>query len=128
LLFTLRRVDQQDLIREVGSDLSTKRKPPSSAKVLTGEDLGEMFGIELARTTPTGRAAASPGPTEPSAPARSAAAFKEATVTRPSSLKPPAAKSRARKNRLSPAKQRAVSEGMRRYWAARRAALKKRKA
>ena len=47
LLFTLRKVDQQDLIAKAGSDLS-KTKMPAGAKVLVDEDLSAMFGIEMA--------------------------------------------------------------------------------
>jgi len=53
LLFTLRRVDQQDLIAKAGSDLSKTRKRPAGAKVLASDDLAEMFGIEMAPATLT---------------------------------------------------------------------------
>jgi uncharacterized Zn finger protein len=52
LLFTLRKVDRQDLITTAGSDLSKKRKQPAGAKVLASDDLSGMFGIEMAPTTP----------------------------------------------------------------------------
>ena len=52
LLFTLRKVDQQDLIARAGSDLSKKRKTPAGAKVLASDDLSAMFGIEMAPTKP----------------------------------------------------------------------------
>ena len=48
LLFTLRKVDQQDLIATAGSDLSTKGKRPAGTKVLASDDLSKMFGIEMA--------------------------------------------------------------------------------
>src|SRR3990170_2504751 len=57
LLFTLRKVDQQELIAKAGSDLSKKRKGPAGAKVLASDDLSEMFGIEMAPATPRKRAA-----------------------------------------------------------------------
>ena len=103
LLFTLRKVDQQDLITKVGSDLSKTRKGPAGAKVLESDDLSGIFGIEMAPTTPPRRAAASKITTkgEPE-PARS-----------------------ARRHRLSPAKRRAISERMKKYWAARRVLKKK---
>src|ERR1700682_3368393 len=59
LLFTLRKVDQHDLIAKAGSDLSKKRKEPAGAKVLASDDLSGMFGIEMAPTAPPKRAAAS---------------------------------------------------------------------
>src|SRR6266436_8095795 len=57
LLFTLRKVDQQDLIAKAGSALTQKRKAPAGAKVLASDDLSEMFGIEMAPTIPAKRAA-----------------------------------------------------------------------
>src|SRR5438093_6438808 len=53
LLFTLRKVDHQDLIVNAGSDFSKKRKAPSGAKVLVSDDLSEMFGIEMAPAAAT---------------------------------------------------------------------------
>jgi uncharacterized Zn finger protein len=58
LLFTLRKVDQQDLIATAGSDLSTKGKRPAGTKVLASDDLSEMFGIEMAPATSAKRSAA----------------------------------------------------------------------
>ena len=64
LLFTLRKVDQQDLIANAGADLSKGRRP-AGAKVLASDDLSEMFGIEMAPATPAKRPA-SAVPREPS--------------------------------------------------------------
>ena len=55
LLFTLRKVDQQDLIANAGADLSKKGRRPAGAKVLASDDLSEMFGIEMAPATPAKR-------------------------------------------------------------------------
>ena len=65
LLFTLRKVDQQDLIATAGSDFSTKGKRPAGTKVLASDDLSEMFGIEMAPATPAKRSAASAVPRRP---------------------------------------------------------------
>ena len=92
VLFTLRNVNQQDLIANAGSDLSKKAKRPAGAKVLASDDLSVMFGIEMAPATT------------------------------------PAPKRRERTHRLTPAKRRAISERMRKYWAARRDLVKKQKA
>jgi len=94
LLFTLRKVDQQDLIAKAGSGLLKKRKGPAGAKVLASDDLSEMFGIEMAPAKP----------------------------------KEPARKPREKTQRLTPAKRRAISERMRKYWAARTDMVKKQKA
>ena len=58
LLFTLRKVDQLDLISTAGADFSRKGKRPAGTKVLARDDLSEMFGIEMApakskKTAPT---------------------------------------------------------------------------
>jgi uncharacterized Zn finger protein len=49
LLFMLRQVDQQDLIARAGSELSSSHKAPAGARVLASDDLGELFGIEMAQ-------------------------------------------------------------------------------
>ena len=102
LLFTLRKVDQQDLLARAGSDLSKTRKGPAGAKVLESDDLSGMFGIEMAPAISSKRTVAKTITTKASAPRRSAG-----------------------KRRLTPAKRRAISERMKKYWAARRALKKK---
>ena len=82
LLFTLRKVDQQDLIASAGSDLSKKRTRPAGAKVLVSDDLSEMFGIEMAPAKPK-RAAASTVATKRSTSANSEASSRPTKVTRP---------------------------------------------
>jgi uncharacterized Zn finger protein len=128
LLFTLRNVDQQDLIAKAGSDLSKKRKGPARAKVLVSDDLSEMFGIEMAPATPPPRAAASGVATKRLMSAKSEASSRQARVTRPAKPKEPAPKRRGGRQRLTPAKRRAISERMRKFWAARRDLAKKPKA
>lgn len=126
LLFTLRNVDSDELIAKAGSDLSKKRKGPG-VKELASDDLSEMFGIEIAPAAPASRVAVSAVATKPSTAARSEGSSKKTKVGRPVSLNEPASK-RRRKQGLTPAKRRAISERMRKYWAARRDRLKKQKA
>ena len=127
LLFTLRKVDQQELIAKAGSGLSKKRKGPAGAKVLASDDLSEMFGIEMAPAIPAKRAAVSTFATKPSITAHCEASSKPTRVIRPAESKEPAPKRRG-VTRLTPAKRRAMSERMRKYRAARKALSKKRKA
>ncbi len=127
LLFTLRKVDQQDLIATAGSDLSMTRKGPAGAKVLESDDLSGMFGIEMAPTPQPKRAAARTITTKPSTAANSEESSKQTTSTRPAKLRKPAPKLRAGIPFMTPAKRRAVSARMKEYWAARRALRKKRK-
>ena len=125
LLFTLRKVDQQDLIARAGSDLSKKRKTPAGPKVLASDDLSEMFGIEMAPATP---AAASTVATKRSTPVNSEASSSQTKVNRPAKPREPAPKRRGGRQRLTPAKRRAISERIRKSWAARRGLVKKQKA
>lgn len=128
LLFTLRNVDQQDLIANAGADLSKKGKRPAGAKVLASDDLSEMFGIEMAPPTQPERTAADAVATTRSTSANADASCRQAGVIRPAKPKEPALKRRERTQRLTPARRRAMSERMRKYWAARRDLVKKQKA
>ena len=128
LLFTLRKVDQQDLIAKAGSDLSKKGRRPAGVKVLASDDLSEMFGIEMAPATPPKRAAVSTLATKPSPAAHFETSSKPTRVIRPAKPKEPALKRRKKTQRLTPAKRRAISERMRQSWAARRDRVKKQKA
>ena len=128
LLFTLRKVDQQDLIAKAGSDLSKRGRRPAGVKVLASEDLSEMFGIEMAPASLPKRAAVSTPAPMPSTAAHKKASSRPTTVIRPAKQKEPASKRRAGPQRLTAAKRRAVSERIRKYWAARNGPSKKRKA
>ena len=48
LLFRLRRVHEQDLIAKAGSGIRLSKSGPPAEKVLRGEGLSELFGLELA--------------------------------------------------------------------------------
>ncbi len=126
LLFTLRKVDQQDLIAKAGSDLAQMRKAPAGAKVLASDDLAEMFGIEIAPTIPAKRAASGQVASTRSTSANADGSSRQAGTTRPA--KEPDLERSERTQRLTPAKRRAISERMRKYWAARRSLMKKQKA
>jgi hypothetical protein len=47
LLFTLREVDEKDLIAKAGEGLPLSRKGPAGEKVLSSAGLSELFGMEL---------------------------------------------------------------------------------
>ena len=129
LLFTLRKVDQQDLITKAGSHLSKKREQPPSARVLASDDLSEMFGIEMAPTIPAERTASGQVASTRSTAVNADVSSRQAELTRPAKQKEPALKRRERRTqRLTPAKRRAISDRMRKYWAARRGPMKKQKA
>ncbi len=126
LLFTLRKVDQQDLIATAGTGLAQKGTGPTSAKVLGGDDLSEMFGIEMApiekprrssRPRPAPKRA--PAPTPEESPTSRAPARKPAKKAVPQF---PTVTLKA-KGRWTAAAKQAVADRMRTYWAARRKAL-----
>jgi len=48
LLFKLRRVHEQDLIAKAGSGIPLSKSGPLADKVLGGEGLSELFGLEMA--------------------------------------------------------------------------------
>ena len=128
LLFTLRNVDSQDLIAKAGSDLSKKRKEPTGVKVLAIDDLSEIFGIEMAPATPRKRAAASTVAATAATAGNANAPAKAMSVSGAPKLREPASKRRDGTRRLTPAKRRAISERMRKYWATRKDLVKKQKA
>jgi uncharacterized Zn finger protein len=129
LLFTLRRVDQQDLIATAGSDFSTKGKRPADTRVLASDDLSEMFGIEMA--TSAKRSAASAAPRKPPSSGVTVDGWTKQQVL-PQSAKSkktaPARKAGGGGRRLTPKKRQAIAERMRTYWAERRVDARRRKA
>ena len=129
LLFTLRKVHQQDLIATAGSDYSTKGKRPAETKVLASDDLSEMFGIEMAPATPSKRPAGSAVWRKPSPAATVGGSSKREEPTAPAKSKntAPARKPGDRGQRLTPKKRQAIAERMRTYWAERRAGVGRRK-
>lgn len=52
LLFRLRKVDERDLIAQAGEGLPVTRERPGSRRILSGESLSEMFGVDLATPGP----------------------------------------------------------------------------
>jgi uncharacterized Zn finger protein len=49
LLFTLREVDEKELIAKAGTGLPLAKTAPAAEKVLAGSDLSEIFGLEMAQ-------------------------------------------------------------------------------
>jgi hypothetical protein len=52
LLFTLRKVDEKELIAKAGTSLPLARKGPLAGKILAEKGLSEIFGIEIAEAGP----------------------------------------------------------------------------
>jgi uncharacterized Zn finger protein len=57
-LFALRRVDANDLIRQVGAGLPKSRKRPAAGKVLDDALVADVFGIEMTEAYPPVKPAA----------------------------------------------------------------------
>jgi uncharacterized Zn finger protein len=95
MLFTLRKVDQRDLIASAGADLSKPGQRPAGTKVLADDDLSAMFGIDIAPpdAAPKPRAAR-PVTTKrsPSASTKSPVRKKAAAMTPAKSVRPSAKK------------------------------------
>jgi hypothetical protein len=68
MLFTLRKVDQQELIAGAGSSLAKMSKAPATAKVLADDNLAELFGIDIGPINPPTPVAGSPVAAKPSKP------------------------------------------------------------
>jgi uncharacterized Zn finger protein len=121
LLFTLRKVDHQELIATAGSGFSTEGKRPAGTKVLASDDLSEMFGIEMAPSTPAG-ASAVPRTPSPAATAAGSSKRKEPTPPAKSTKTVPASNPGSRARRVTAKKREAIAARMRAYWAERRTA------
>jgi uncharacterized Zn finger protein len=53
VLFLLRKVNEEDLLRRAGKGMPLTKKRVAAEKVLDGAALSELFGIEMDRTTKT---------------------------------------------------------------------------
>jgi uncharacterized Zn finger protein len=53
LLFSLRRVDANDLVAQAGAGLPKTKKGPAAGKVLDDSALADVFGIEMAEPAPS---------------------------------------------------------------------------
>ncbi len=53
LIFRLREVDEADLIAKVSHGVPLEREALTSSKILAGEDLAEMFGLDMAEIVET---------------------------------------------------------------------------
>lgn len=51
LLFRLHRVDEKDLIAKASAPLPLVQRGPATSKILDGEDLAELFALDMARGT-----------------------------------------------------------------------------
>jgi hypothetical protein len=88
LLFTLRGVDEKELIASAGHGGSLTASPPS-ARVLVSDGLGELFGIELVSFTGTGTGTGASGSETAAgrpAPRRSTATRTPASTTTPKAV------------------------------------------
>jgi uncharacterized Zn finger protein len=69
LLFRLREVDEGELIAQAGKALPLAKQAPAADKVLSGANLSDIFGLDMAQSAspvagPAGRKPAKPKPTK----------------------------------------------------------------
>ena len=84
LLFRLRKVDELDLVTRAGAGAALGAAVPSAARVLTGQDLGEVFGVELAPGLPAeSRASGASKTSRTSGESRASGASKTSRATAP---------------------------------------------
>jgi uncharacterized Zn finger protein len=89
LLFRLREVDEKELIAQAGKALPLAKQAPAADKVLSGESLSDIFGLDMAQSAsldagPAGRKPAKPKPTRKARTAKK----KTATATPKAKSKP----------------------------------------
>jgi len=73
LLFRLRGVDEKELIVKAGKSMPLATRGPAKSKVLGGEDLADIFGIDMERAASPGSRQADKTPAKPKRPKASAA-------------------------------------------------------
>ena len=88
LLFTLRKVDEKELIARAGRGAPLLRREPTTGRVLAGASLSELFGLDLGAGNDGALATSSAGPVNLPA---------KATKRRPKKKK--AARSRIRRSK-----------------------------
>ncbi len=82
LLFRLREVDEKDLMAKAGKALPLAKQAPAAGRVLGGEDLADMFGLDMAQSGIAYKPAAT----------KNAAAKKKATAKKKAAAKRKATK------------------------------------
>jgi uncharacterized Zn finger protein len=129
LLFRLRQVDERDLLARAGEGLKVSKKKPAKDRVLGGEALSEVFGVEVV-TAGAEPFASIPTPSVPRMRKRAAArpkaggqagagAGEKAGAGVKAAARAGAMTGRAAAG-MSAAARNAVSERMKRYWDERR--------
>ena len=74
LLFRLRAVDELELIVNAGRATPMAKQGPAAGKLLGGEDLSEIFGLDMAQNASAGAGSAERKPAKPKRERKAAAA------------------------------------------------------
>ena len=74
LLFRLRAVDEMELIASAGKATPLTKQGPAAGKLLGGEDLSEIFGLDMVHSASSGGGPAGRKPTKPKRVKKTAAA------------------------------------------------------
>jgi uncharacterized Zn finger protein len=100
-LFALRRVDANDLIRQIDTGLPESRKRPASSKVLDDAFVADVFGIEMAEIyAPSKPTAGRKKPSTDKVTAKKAAKPAASTVGKPTATAKTAADNKAETKKL----------------------------
>ena len=83
LLFTLRCVDAQDLVKQAGAGLPKPKKATKASRVLDDSPLGDVFGIEMTAVAPVQPKARSKAGTKKSEPVQLAVGKAKAVTKAP---------------------------------------------
>ena len=79
LLFRLRAVNENDLVADIGNVLPMSKHGPAAGKVLEGDDMAALFGLDMAGADDP--VAASPEPLAPKVAGKRPAAARDAKLT-----------------------------------------------
>ncbi len=80
LLFRLREVNEGDLIAHAGRDLPLTKRAPAASKVLGGEDLAAIFGLDMAQDAGHGDGLAAKAKAKPPRARKAVASVKKRTA------------------------------------------------
>ena len=80
LLFRLRAVDEMELIAHAGKATPLAKQGPAAGKLLGGEDLSEIFGLDIAQNASPGAGAGRRKPAKAKRPKKTAGAPKRSAV------------------------------------------------
>ena len=99
LLFRLRQVDGGELVTQAAAGLPLAKKAPAKGKVLEGEDLAELFGLDLdGKTEKPAEARQTPKPRQPSSKAAPKKTTRKSTAKDTAKARPATSRAKTAKD------------------------------